>query len=75
MYTLPLQPFRDCRIIIFEGSFWARGLEYELIDDFCYTLIVICTLGHILRQILVANIPIGPRGIRTPELPILSPTL
>ena len=50
MYTLPLQPFRDCRIIIFEGGFWARGLEYELIDDFCYTLIVIRTLGHILRQ-------------------------
>ena len=46
MYTLPFQPFRDCRIIIFEGGFWARGLEYELIDDFCYTLIVIRTLGH-----------------------------
>ena len=75
MYTLPLQPFRDCRIIIFEGGFWARGLEYELIVDFCYTLIVICTLGHILRQILVAKIPIGHRGNQTPELPILSPTL
>ena len=47
MYTLPLQPFRDCRIIIFEGGFWARGLEYELKDDFCYTPIVICTLGVI----------------------------
>ena len=76
MYTLPLQPFRDCRIIIFEGGFWARGLEYELIDDFCYTLIVIRTLGHILRQILVAKIPISHGGgNRTPELPILSPTL
>ena len=31
--------------------FWARGLEYELLDDFCYTLIVTCTLGHILCQI------------------------
>ena len=75
MYTLPLQPFRDCRIIIFEGGFWARGLEYEVIDDLCYSLIVTRTLGHILCQILVAKIPIGHRGIRTPELLILSPTL
>ena len=67
MYTLPLQPFRDCRIIIFEGGFWARGLEYELIDDFCYTLIVIRTLGHILRQILVAKIPISHRGESNPR--------
>ena len=67
MYTLPLQPFRDCRIIIFEGGFWARGLEYELIDDFCYTLIVIRTLGHILRQILVAKIPISHGGDSNPR--------
>ena len=67
MYTLPLQPFRDCRIIIFEGGFWARGLEYELIDDFCYTLIVIRTLGHILRQILVAKIPISHGGESNPR--------
>ena len=67
MYTLPFQPFRDCRIIIFEGGFWARGLEYELIDDFCYTLIVIRTLGHILRQILVAKIPISHRGESKPR--------
>ena len=53
--------------IIFEGGFWARGLEYELIDDFCYTLIVIRTLGHILRQILVAKIPISHRGESNPR--------
>ena len=52
---------------ILEGGFWARGLEYELIDDFCYTLIVICTLGHILRQILVAKIPISHRGESNPR--------
>ena len=75
MNTLPLQPFRDCRIIIFEGGVWARGLDYELIDDFCHTLIVIRTLGHILHQILVAKIPIGYRGNRTPKLLILSPTI
>ena len=62
-------------INIYLGGFWARGLEYELIDDFWYTLVVIRTLGHTLRQILVAKIPIGHRGNRTPELPILSPTL
>ena len=54
-------------MIIFEGVFWARGLEYELIDDFCYTLIVICTLGHILRQILVAKIPISHGGESNPR--------
>ena len=58
-----------------KGGFRARYFKYELIDDFWYTLIVIRTLGHILRQILVAKIPIGHRGNRTPELPILSPTL
>ena len=51
----------------FEGGFWARGLEYELIDDFCYTLIVIRTLGHILRQILVAKIPISHGGESNPR--------
>ena len=55
--------------------FGARGLEYEVIDDLCYTLIVIRKLSHILCQILAAKIPIGHRGIRTPELLILSPTL
>ena len=30
-----------------DGGFWARGL--------CYTLIVIRTLGHILRQILAVT--------------------
>ena len=50
-----------------------RGLEYELIDDFCYTLIVACTLGHILCQILVAKIPKGHKGNRTPVLLMLSP--
>ena len=49
--------------------------DYALIDDFWYTLVVIRTLGHILRQILVAKIPISHGGNRTPELPILSPTL
>ena len=62
-------------LLIFEGGFWARGLEYELIDDFCYTLIVICYLGHTQRRILVAKIPISHGGNRTSELPILSPTL
>ena len=38
-----------------------------MIDDLCYTLIVTRTLGHILCQILVAKIPIGHRGIRTPR--------
>ena len=52
---------------MFEGGFWARGLEYELIDDFCYTLIVIRTLGHILRQILVAKIPISHGGESNPR--------
>ena len=60
---------RSCgvEINIFEGGFWARGLEYELIDDFCYTLIVIRTLGHILRQILVAKIHIGHWGESNPS--------
>ena len=53
--------------IIYEGGLWARGLEYELIDDFCYTLIVIRTLGHILRQILVAKIPISHGGESNPR--------
>ena len=57
---------RSC-VIIFEGGFWARDLEYELIDDFCYTLIVIRTLGHILRQILVAKIPISHGGESNPR--------
>ena len=39
----------------------------ELIDDFCYTLIVIRTLGHILRQILVAKIPISHGGESNPR--------
>ena len=69
-YTLPLQPLRDWRIILCYGGFWARGLEYEVIDDLCYTLIVTRTLGHILCQI-----SIGHRGIRAPELLILSSAL
>ena len=52
-----------------------ESLKYEVIDDLCYTLIVTRTLGHILCQILVAKIPIGHRGIRTPELLILSSAL
>ena len=42
-------------------------MQLELIDDFCYTLIVIRTLGHILRQILVAKIPISHRGESNPR--------
>ena len=61
--------------VIFYGGFWARGLEYEVFDDCLLPLIVTRTLGHIHCQVLVAKISIGLRGIRTPELLILSPTL
>ena len=55
--------------------FVGESLKYEVIDDLCYTLIVTLTLGHILCQILVAKIPISHRGIRAPELLILSSAL
>ena len=55
--------------------FVGESLKYEVIDDLCYTLIVTRTLGHILCQILVAKIPISHRGIRAPELLILSSAL
>ena len=45
-----------------------------MVDDFCYILIVISTLGHILCQNLVAKIPIGHGGeskSRTSDLQIL----
>jgi len=42
-------------------------MSFEMIDDFCYTLIVICTLGHILRQILVAKIHISHGGESNPR--------
>ena len=70
-----LQKVIEQTFLLCYGGFWARGLEYEVIDDLCYSLIVIRTLGHILCQILVAKIPIGHRGIRTPELLILSSAL
>ena len=38
-----------------------------MIDDFCYTLIVSRTLGHNLRQILVAKIPKGHEGDSNPR--------
>ena len=55
--------------------FVGESLKYEVIDDLCYTLIVTRTLSHILCQGLVAKNPIGHRGIRTPELLILSSAL
>ena len=58
---------RSLKGFLFYGSFWARYFKYKLIADFWYTLIVIRTLGHILRQILVAKIPISHRGESNPR--------
>ena len=50
-----------------KGGFWARGFEYELLDDFLLPLIVTRTLGHIRCQVLVAKIPIGHGGESNPQ--------
>ena len=42
-------------------------LSFEVFDDFLLPLIVTCTLGHILCQVLVAKIPIGHRGDSNPR--------
>ena len=55
--------------------FVGESLKYEVIDDLCYTLIVTRTLSHILCQGLVAKNPIGHKGVRTPEILILSSAL